>query len=262
MKVITEAALREELRNSQPEYYCIPEETLLSPAGREYLQQRKIKIVKEPPIQQVQASENKQSTPSESTEVSNHAAESWKPKYVDYETGAFYMEKPEHMCQLSGNLLVPKCHPRILFRGKLDSIQTLIILDQARMAESGTSAKVIEDLNSVLLVLQNIMKCDVLDQELESGLIIGLTNRELHDRSHDPMKFFGIKQMLMPNYTMGTSYAMLNQLRAAIREVEVAATTAFYQNGKCSRTDIIEELNRLSSALHVMMCKWLAGEYH
>jgi ethanolamine utilization cobalamin adenosyltransferase len=262
LKVITEAALRDELRNNQPEYYCIPEGIILSPAGREYLQQRKIKIVKEPPIQQAQASENKQSTESGVAQPnSDAAAEPWKPKYIDYETGAFYMEKPEHMCQLSGNLLVPKCHPRILFRGKLDSIQTMIILDQAVMADSGTSAKLIEDLNSVLLAMQNIMKCEVLDQELESGLIIGLTNSELHDRSHDPMKFFGIKQMLMPNYTMGTQYAMLNQLRAAIREVEVAATAAFYQNGKCIRKDLIEELNRLSSALHVMMCKWLAGDY-
>ncbi|MBN7773813.1 ATP-binding protein [Clostridium aminobutyricum] len=261
MKVITETALRDELRASQPEYYCIPEGTIVSPAAREYLQQRKINIVTEPPMP-AQAPEDKKGTAPEAAEPCSHtASDPWMPKYVDYETGAFYMEKPEHMCQLSGNLLVPKCHPRILFRGKLDSIQTTLILHQALLADSGTSGKLIEDLNSVLLTMQNIMKCDVLDQELESGLIIGFTHGELHDRSHNPMKFFGIKQMQMPNYTMGTAYAMLNQLRAAIREVEVAATAAFYRDGKCSRKDIVEELNRLSSALHVMMCKWLAGEY-
>lgn len=259
MKVITENILREELRNNQPEYYCIPKETILSPAGREYLQQRKIKILKEPPMQ-TQTSELNQSATSE-TLCKDHVSEPWKPTYIDFETGAFYMEKPEYMCQLSGNLLVPKNHERIMFRGKLDSVQTMVILDQALMAGSGTSLKLIQDMNSVLSALQNIMKCEVLDEALESGIIIGLTHNELRDRSHDPMKFFGIKQMLMPNYTMGTEYAMMNQLRAAIREVEVAAVAAFYQNGKCSRTDIVEELNRLSSALHVMMCKWLAGEY-
>ena len=69
------------------------------------------------------------------------------------------------------------------------------------------------------------------------------------------------KQMVLPDYTMGAAYAMLNQIRAAIRETEVAACTAFHVEKKYVRGDIIEELNRLSSALHIMMCKYLAGEY-
>ena len=48
---------------------------------------------------------------------------------------------------------------------------------------------------------------------------------------------------------------------AAIRETEVAACTAFHVEKKYIRNDIIEELNRLSSALHIMMCKYLAGDY-
>ena len=47
MKVITEAILRDELRASKPETYVIPEGQILSPAAREYLQQLKIKIIKE-----------------------------------------------------------------------------------------------------------------------------------------------------------------------------------------------------------------------
>ena len=46
MKVITEAALRLELKCEEPEVYVIPEGSLLSPAAREYLSQRKIKIRK------------------------------------------------------------------------------------------------------------------------------------------------------------------------------------------------------------------------
>ena len=30
---------------------------------------------------------------------------------------------------------------------------------------------------------------------------------------------------------------------------------------KYTRKDIIEELNRLSSAIHIMMCMYLAGQY-
>ncbi len=260
LKVVTEALLRDELRNTQPDFYCIPEGSLLSPAAREYLQQRKIKILKEPPTENCEQSAVKKIGEVTPKSLSQDC-KPWEPAYMDFNTGGFYKEKPEHMCQIQGNMLVEKCHPRIAFRGKLDTTQTKIILYQALIAESGSYSKLIEDLNSVLASMNNIMRCDALDEKLESEIIIGFTHKELHDRSHNPMKYFGIKQMLLPDYTMGKQYAMLNQLRASIREVEVSATAAFYQNGKCSRIDIIEELNRLSSALHVMMCKWLAGEY-
>ncbi len=61
---------------------------------------------------------------------------------------------------------------------------------------------------------------------------------------------------------MGLSYSLLNLIRASVREAEVLAVDAFKENRKLTRTDIIEELNRLSSALHIMMCKYLAGEYN
>ena len=46
MKCITEDALRCELRATEPECYVVPEGKILTPAAREYLQSRKIKIVK------------------------------------------------------------------------------------------------------------------------------------------------------------------------------------------------------------------------
>ena len=42
MRAITEDFLRYELRSSQPEVYVIPQGKILTPAAREYLQQRKI----------------------------------------------------------------------------------------------------------------------------------------------------------------------------------------------------------------------------
>ena len=47
MRAITEDFLRYELRSSQPEVYVIPQGKILTPAAREYLQQRKIRIEKE-----------------------------------------------------------------------------------------------------------------------------------------------------------------------------------------------------------------------
>lgn len=257
MKVITEAILRDELRATNPECFYIPEGKILSPAAREYLQQRKIKISKErPPEPKIVATEV---PPMPSVTV--QAAEAPRPKFVDYETGAFYMEKPEHMTHLHGNVLVPKNHPRILFRGKLDSLQALIVLDQTMIADGGNQ-KLVDDLGGILGVLREMMRCDVLDEPFYNDYIIGLSHAELRERSHNPMKYFNVQPMILPDYTMGREYAILNQLRAAVRETEVAASTAFRDGLKCTRKDIIEELNRLSSAVHIMMCMYLAGQYN
>lgn len=284
MKAITEEILRYELRSSQPEVYIIPQGKILTPAAREYLQQRKIRFEKEggytythqlkAPVQKAeepaaQAAREKSGPRMVATEVPQPeevqiaSADTGqpKPKYVDYETGAYYYEKPEHMTQLFGNKLVCKDHPRILFRGKLDSLQAAVVLDQAMIQAAGGSEQLIKDLGEILKELREMMRCDVLDEEMTTETIIGLTHAELREHSHNPMKFYNIKQMVLPDYSMGTEYALLNQLRAAVRETEVAACKAFHVEKKYIRNDIIEELNRLSSALHIMMCRYLAGWY-
>lgn len=262
MKCITEDALRTELRASEPESYIIPEGKILTPAAREYLNSRKIKIIKAgqkirprvvatevPPMPEVEIT------------APSPAPQAVKPKFVDYETGAFYMEKPEHMTHLVGNQLVVKNHPRILFRGKLDSLQSLFVLAQAEMFERDGNPALIRDLGSVLDILREMMRCDVLDEPFTAETIIGLTHAELREQSHDPQRFFGVKAMVLPDYTMGKDFALLNQLRTAVRETEVAAAEAFHQGARYTRGDIIEELNRMSSAMHILMCRFLAGQY-
>lgn len=267
MKVITEAILRDELRVVQPKFYKVTEGKMLSPAAREYLQQRKIKI-------DLTAMKFRYSTVAEAKDASEKttvASVSFEhpvvpvlacvAKFIDFESGAFYNEKPEYMTHLLGNELVPKDHPRIVFRGKLDSMQSLVVLNQAVIKESGGSMKLIRDVGEILDVLRNIMRCEVMNEPFTNDSIIGLTYAELRARSHDPMQYFSVKQMVLPDYTLGKIYALLNQLRTEVREVEVSAAAAFKIKGGYERKDIIEGLNRLSSAIHVMMCMYLADEY-
>ena len=272
MKAITEEILRYELRNSQPDVYVVPAGAILTPAAKEYLQQRRIKYqMKSNFRDQVTAggadhgkTESAGAAPQQDAKAPAAAkpepAALPRPKYKDHETGAFYYEKPEQMTQLYGNELVNKDDPRIVFRGKLDSTQSLVVLAQAVIHENGCQA-LVEDLNDILRHLRELMRCDVLAEDVPEMTTIGLSHAELRERSHDPMKFYKIKQMLLPDYTMGINYAYLNQIRTQIRETELSACTAFRDGGKYKRRDIIEELNRLSSALHIMMCKYLAGDY-
>ena len=259
MKAITEDFLRTELRNTQPDTYYVPEGKILTPAAREYLQQRKIKISAGGKPPEAAPAAAPAASPAAVNVVS--APEPLKPKYVDYETGAYYQEKPEHMTQLYGNVLVPKSHPRILFRGKLDSLQSAVVLAQVDIHERGGSQALIDDLGDILKILREMMRCDVLDEPFQMDTIIGLTHAELREQSHDPQRFFGVKAMVLPDYTMGRDFALLNQLRTDVRETEVAAANAFHTGAKYTRGDIIEELNRMSSAVHIMMCRYLAGQY-
>lgn len=262
MKVITEAILRDELRASKPESYTVPEGKILSPAAREYLQQYKIKIANETDKKApAQTPEITATEVPKMPEVEIPASDSPKPKFVDYETGAYYFQKPEHMTHLYGNVLVTKDSKRIVFRGKLDSLQSLFVLNQCILAEMGGQEKLIEDLDDILDSLREMMRCDVLDEPFRREYIIGLTHAQLREHSHHPMKYYNVKQMVLPSYSLGKAYALLNQLRTAVRETEVAAATAFHEGKKYERQDIIEELNRMSSAMHIIMCKYLAGNY-
>ena len=273
MKVITEAILRDELRASVPETYTVPEGKILSPAAREFLQQNKVKILdgkkvsyqKEKKQEPEKEGKEDKRPDVKATEVPPMpevaAQEDKKPRFVDYETGAFYFEKPEHMTHLYGNVLVPKDHKRIYFRGKLDSLESAFVLNQTLLLEMGEDQSLIDDLQDILESLREMMRCDVMEEPFRRDYIIGLNHKELREHSHNPMKFYHIKQMVLPDYTLGKSYALPNQLRAAVRETEVAAAAAFHVGKEYLRQDIIEELNRMSSAMHIIMCKYLAGEY-
>jgi len=233
LKVITEAVLREEFRNSRPEIYYIPEGKILSPAGREYLQQLKIKI------------------------LAGEKPKSLSKKGLSAPKG----QKPEHMTHLYENVLVDKNHPRILFRGKLDSLQALVVMTQCQILEDRGSEALVNNLQEILDALRRMMRCDVLGEPFQNESIMGLNHAQLRERSHAPMKFYNIKQMILPHYSMGKVYGLLNQVRTAVRETELAAVGAFKEGSKQTRNDIIEELNKLSSAVHILMCMYLAGEF-
>ena len=55
---------------------------------------------------------------------------------------------------------------------------------------------------------------------------------ELRAHSHNPMKYYKIKAMVLPDYSMGVEYALLNQIRTAIRETEVAAAGAYKEGNQ------------------------------
>lgn len=170
-------------------------------------------------------------------------------------------KKPEHMTHLHAGYLVPKNHPRIIFRGRLDSLESEIILAQICAKESGLD-KVCDDLEEVIRLIRKIINCEVKDMPLGEFTLQGLDEENLREHSHHPSKYYGMHHFL-PTFKHGKVVAYLNRLRTLTRETEICAYNAFedkYHNIS-ERCDIITALNRMSSLFFVMMFKVLTDKY-
>jgi ethanolamine utilization cobalamin adenosyltransferase len=151
------------------------------------------------------------------------------------------------MTHLNGEYLVPKNHPRILFRGKLDTLEAELILCQLA---SGQLAKPVGE---ILALARQLIRCDVLEEPVVSEKLCGLTQTDLRTRSHFPQDYYG-QPHFMPSVEDGAVIARLNRARCAAREAELAAVEAFSdREGNPVRTDMLQALNRMSSMLYLLM---------
>lgn len=163
--------------------------------------------------------------------------------------GGLFREKPEHMTHLQGNVLVAKDHPRIAFRGMVDSLQAEILLCQLAVPS------VKQELGEILALARRIIRCDVLEEPLKDGEIIGLSEQELRQHSHRPQDYYG-QPHFMPEWEDGAEILLLNRLRCAVRHTERAAVAAFTdENGNPTRLDILRALNRMSSVVYILMIR-------
>ena len=163
--------------------------------------------------------------------------------------GGFLEEKPEHMTHLNAQVLVPKNHSRILFRGKMDTLEAELILCQ--QADKALEKPVGE----ILALARQIIRCDVLEEKLQWDTLCGLTEQEQRRRSHFPQEYYG-QPHFMPQAQDGPVIARLNRARCAAREAELAAVTAFSdREGSPTRVDLLRALNRMSSMLYILMVR-------
>lgn len=162
--------------------------------------------------------------------------------------------KPEHMTHLRAGDLVTKTHPVIAYRGQLDLFQCELVEAQCFFLQEGEE-ELIRHLDEVAALCRQLMVSEVKQEPFQWTTLFGLTPEELRERSHHPQKYFGIDHTPL-SYTHGPIVAKLHKLRSKSREVELYANRAFTDaNGECSRTDLIQALNRLSSAFYILACQ-------
>lgn len=154
---------------------------------------------------------------------------------------------------LNAHETVSKSDPRIELRGRLDELNARIILLQTH----SLNQHLIEDLEEVRKVIIGLLKCEVKGENFGELVLWGLHEDEIHTRSHNPAKYYGLEH-IMPHRDMKKDAAEINFLRTVVREAELSACRAFGDYDPCR---IIHILNRLSSALYILMYKYLPQSY-
>ncbi|KKO51744.1 ethanolamine utilization cobalamin adenosyltransferase [Paenibacillus sp. DMB20] len=268
MAVITESDLRKHFRNRNLKEVSVYETaagTILTPSAKSFLTDHQIEL------RYVEAQgevSDTADTPAPKKEVKlqitknldvEQPAEAKKRFRTLY--GGFLETKPEHMTHLYGNMLVFKDHPRILFRGKLDSLETKLLEAQITCFKLNMS-NLVDDLEEILQFVRRIVRCEVMNESIDEFHLLGMTPKELREQSHFPKKYFGLDHF-QPSYDMGEAVVVINALRTLTRETELLAYQAFKkEHGDAEREDIIRTLNRLSSLFWIIMFRIRVGQYN
>lgn len=195
----------------------------LTPSARDYLRRERIEIL---------------------------PAEMAKPEEYRLLSGAVFHKKPETFTHLRGNILVPKSHPVIAFRGTMDTLQSELLL-----AQLAAPAWLRRDIGEILTLARSILRWDVMEEPVSVQTLCGLTMEEQRSHSHRPQDFYG-QPHFMPEHTDGPALLQLNRARCAARAAELAAARAFADpDGGCTREDLLLALNRMSSMLYILMIR-------
>lgn len=179
-------------------------------------------------------------------------------KFKVLATGERMSAKPEHLTHLfDDESLVDKSHPRLPLRGKLDTLQGLIL--EAQVAADADGARgLVGELGEALELTRAIVGAEVTGRELRAWTLSGLSPSDLRYHTHHTHELYGVPFMF-PSVRQGPVVARLYTARAYAREAELAAYRAFPGEGE--RADLKLALNRLSSALYLMTIKYVANKY-
>ena len=154
--------------------------------------------------------------------------------------GGWCEEKPEHMTHLNAQVLVRKDHPRIRFRGAMDSLEAQLLLCGPQTEE-------------ILDLARRLIHCDVLEEPVGEFTLYGLSQEQQRQHSHFPQEHYGVTHF-MPRVADPQTILRLNQCRCWARAAELAAVEAFVDaDGRVERPDILQALNRMSSMLYILM---------
>ena len=156
------------------------------------------------------------------------------------------------MTQLDAGHFAPKTTPRLVLRGRVDSLHAFIMLAASKARGFGMIA-LAGHLDTLASYCREIMSAEYNMRPVAPLTLLGKSEEELHQISHWPDRHLGI-QHIVPGPEDHEMLHWLNVLRTQAREVEVVALEA----GPIA--NLPQAFNRFSSAVYVLELYWKAGK--
>ena len=235
MALLTEEDVRRMSNQGTRGPVVVNRDQMLTPGARDYLREHRVEVVYP------------------QGEAAGEGAPSAPAKYRTL-FGAALNEKPEHMTHLRGNVLVPKTHPRIAFRGGIDTLEAELLL-----CAQAADGPLRQTLCAMLDFVRSLIRADVLDEPVQAVRFLGLDGDGLREHSHHPEREEGQPHFL-PAPEDPPILLRLNRLRTVVRQTELLACHAFSRpDGTLARPDLVKALNRLSSLCWILMIRVKRG---
>ncbi len=140
---------------------------------------------------------------------------------------------------------------QIKFRAELDESLALVLWTQKTIENE--TAKIW--LNAIYAILRNIMSASCRHTVMQPFEIAGLSADAIHAYSHKPLEHLGYDHII-PSVELCEDALKVNMLRTKLRSMEVTACSIYFESPiseNCTRPDLLYTLNRLSSAVYVLM---------
>lgn len=145
-------------------------------------------------------------------------------------------------------------------RSKMCCIESLFLLVAAELLHSG-NAVLSEEIMALGKFFQNVQEAELKEQPPDKIQFWDWSEDEIKHRAANLEKHFDISEFHV-GLDNGKEIALLNYLRASLREVEPAVLETYWDKKQqvCSREDLIDTVNLIINILCMMMWKCLGGQ--
>lgn len=259
MSVITESELRELWQNGRGQLPPFPPGTRFSAAAQDFLQAQRLTLRWEAATAPTPAAEGRPTWDKPSVFPVALSG----PAPVCSACGQPLHGKPGHLTQLDAGRFASKTTPRLKLRGRVDSLQALVLLAAAQ-ARRNRLLELAGGLDTLAAYCREIMSAEYHARPAAPLVLLGRGEDELHQISHWPDRHLGLAH-LTPGPEDHEILHWLNVLRTQAREVEVAALEALgpdtgWPDPAGLGVSLAHALNRLSSAVYVLELLFKSGQ--
>lgn len=255
MSFITESELRELWQNGRGQLPPFPPGTRFSASAQDFLKANRLEV------RYAAASSAQATQETDWNKPGSFPVVLTGPVPVCSECGQPLHAKPEHLTQIDAGHFAPKTSPRLVFRGRVDSLHALVMLT-ASVARRFELPELAQHLDTLAAYCREIMSAEYNLRPVSPLALLGKSEAELHEISHWPDRHLGIPH-LVPGPHDHEILHWMNVLRTQSREVEVVALQAFPPDALDPAgigAGLARALNRLSSAVYVLELYFQAGK--